>query len=379
MGIKPTKGQPGARLTSWLICGWLAMGLAACGGDNPVQVAPPQASLPAQATAAPPFPANDLRPSPTVTDAPARSIAALPTQPPPPIFPTSTLRPTQAAFDFTATAGLPPLQLTPTAIPTGQLAFVQAGNLWLIDDTGGNRRQLTDSGDIGADATIVWNNVRDRAVYISRLGDLWLLDLQGKRTLIFSPAKAARPAPAAKLSPAVTVAAATPPPNATPKPTTAPRPPLTVTGPVWSPDSRYLAFTYYAEENGPLTGGEIWLAELVGDRANVAKVSEGFGPNWSGDGRTLAFLSRAADKQGPARPTPNLTPPGTSLLPPATTRPAQAVTSEAEGGDLLNAATPPGPSVTGQPLTPGSTRPVTSAATPVTGATTPLSTTQPLL
>ena len=334
--------------------------LVGCSGDPTLPPAPPPASQPVNTTATPPFPANGQRPSPSPTAEVAQVRSSLPSPTPPALFPTATTGLTRPAYDFTATAGVPPLQLTPTAIPTGQLAFVQAGNLWLIDDTGGNRRQLTESGDIGSDAALVWNNIRDRVAYIARNGELWLLDLQGKRSLIFSPGRAARPAPAVKLpTPSIGTSPAT---NLTPRPTEAPKTGLVVTAPVWSPDGRYLAFSYYAQENGPLTGGEVWLTELSGDRLNLTKVGEGFGPNWSGDGRTLAFLSRVEARQGPARPTINATPPGTSLLPPAT-RPGQSLTEGDREAQALSSAattiTPPG--FVTSPITPRIT-PTTPAA-----------------
>lgn len=336
------------------VCGLLGLVLGACGSDPTQPASLPQATIaPGEfgPTATPPFPARQLSPSATATsNAPRVSGTSPPAPPPPPLFPTSTLAPVPTAFNFTATAAAPELQLTPGAAPTGQLAFVQAGNLWLIDDNGGNRRQLTESGDIGADSLLSWNLSRDRLAYLSQAGELWLLDLQGKRNLVFSPGRTSRSPGAVKLPPV------SPPANATPRP--APRAGLFLKDLKWSPDGRYLAFTYYAGEVGPVAGGEVWLADLVGDKVNLIRVGEGFGPDWSGDGRSLAYLSRGEIKQGSTRPTPGpaLTPPGTSLLPVTPTKSA-----EGQDGELAVAQNQ---SQTQTLTPPVSTPPVTKTAAP---------------
>ncbi|HEX2910296.1 MAG TPA: hypothetical protein VH186_05765 [Chloroflexia bacterium] len=307
----------------------LALTLAGCGSDNsrPSQANAVLPSSSSDATATPPFPAKGTNPTPTATnDVPV----AIDKSPVPALFPTRTPLPNRQVPDFTATAGVPPLNLTPTAFPTGQLAYVQAGNLWLIDDTGGNRRQITSSSDIAVDSFMSWNNSRDRLVYISRSGDLYTVDLQGKRTLIFSPGRTAKLAGSVKLPPPPT------PPSAGDGVATraaASGSGLRLGETVWSMDGRYVAFTYYSGDSGPLASGEVWMAEFVGDKVNVVRVGEGFSPSWSPDGRTLAFLSRGEVKQGAPRPSPLLTPQGTPLLPPT-----KAGSSERNA--LQNAGTP---------------------------------------
>ncbi len=355
------------RLNGLIAIGLLAGLLASCGQDTPV---PPLSSdsRPSNSTPAAPFPAKGGNPTATIrpTDDSARVFEATP--PAPALFPTITPRPNQPVANFTVTAGLPAPQLTPTAIPTGQLAYVQAGNLWLIDDTGGNRRQLTESSDIGADSILVWNNTRDRLAYISRAGELWLLDLQGKRSLIFSPGRTARLAAPAKLP--TTPQPATPP-GATPRPPENTRSGPLVSAPVWSPDGRNLAFSYYAAESGPLASGEIWQAEIISDKAVLNRVGEGFGPTWSGDGRSLAFLSRAEVKQGQPRPTVDNTPQGTSLLPqPVATR---AGSQQNDLPEELNALTPTLPGPTTLPTGP-TTRPPTPTAFVIYPGGTPVNT-----
>ena len=302
-----------AQLGIIVISGWLSLALLACGQDEPAR---PPAQVPLTLatgnTAAPPFPAKGVT-SPAATSRPRPtddSAQVLPNTAPP-LFPTSTPKPTPAGFDYTATSGVGDPQLTPTAIPTGQLAFVQAGNLWLIDDTGGNRQQLTTSNDVDANNPIVWNTTRDQVVYIGHTGELWTVDLQGKRTLIFSPGKTAKLSAAVKLPPTPTVANNQP--GNTPKPATKGQ--TVVDAPVWSADGRYIAFTYYATDTGLLSSGEVWLADLANSKVSLTRLGEGFGPNWSNDSQTLAFLSRGEAKVGTPRPTVDSTPRGTSLLP----------------------------------------------------------------
>ncbi len=334
-------------LAVWLLASVL---LTACGEES----RPPARAnieLPGDATATPPFPARGGPPTPTATS----STALIGNNSPPPLFPTSTPPPqANPTTDFGATAGAASevARLTPTAIPTGQLAYIQAGNLWLIDDTGSNRRQLTESNDIGSDAVLSWNLLRDRLVYISRAGEMWALDLQGKRTLVFSPGRSAKVPTAVKLPPLPTAPIQTPE-NGTPRPAATPTPTRSgpvVSGAVWSADGRYVAFNYYAAESGTLASGEVWLADLLTDKIALTRIGEGFGPSWSPDSRTLGFLSRGEPRSGPPAPSPNLTPRGTSLLPP----------TRASNADPLagpEAAVTPGITPTAFIIRPGSTLP----------------------
>jgi hypothetical protein len=300
----------------------LSLILAACGEENsPVAQAPAPAPNNAGTTPTPPFPG--IRQDPTVT--PTReSVALVPLETPgPALFPSPTRAalppaPTRANGEPTPTVVDPAIaRLTPTAIPTGQLAYIQAGNLWLIDDTGGNRRQLTTTGDLNA-AGLAWSPLRDKLVYISRNGELALVDLSGKRTVLFTPGRSAQLSPPVKLELPTTPGA-----SPTPKPAATG---LRLEKPVWSMDGRYIAFTYYQAETGALASGEVWLADVLTDKIAVSKVGNGFAPSWSGDGRSLAFVSRGEVKQGAPRPTaqPRPTgfpdtglPQGTPLLPPS--------------------------------------------------------------
>lgn len=344
-------------LALWLVANLLL----ACGNAPTLPPAPAPAELPSGVTPTPPFPAQAVTNAPTSTiDAPRVLEATAP--PPPPLFPTSTPPPTVRAYDYTATAGVPAPNLTPASFPTGQLAYLQAGNLWLIDDTGGNRRQLTESGDIGGDSFVSWNNNRERMAYISTGGELWVVDLQGKRTQVFNPARQNRPG-VVPLPPLPTALPPPTPDGATPRPVSPPRsarPGLQISNPLWSPDGRYLTFGFFLGEAGPLASGEVWLADLLTDKIALSRVGEGFGPGWGADGRSLAFLSRGEVKTGAPRPSPNLTPPGTSLLPP--TRAAQSSDAEFE----TQATAQPTP--TSFVVRPGSS--IAPAATPVPGRTT---------
>ncbi len=353
------RNQLGLALIVWLLT---ALVLSGC-GDEPRPPVRSQVDLPGDPTATPPFPARGGPTTPTPTSDAARAFDS-----PPPLFPTNTPLPSSRPVDATATAGFLETNLTPTAVPTGQLAYVQAGNLWLIDDTGSNRRQLTDSADIGSDSVLSWSLARDRLVYVSRAAELWTVDLQGKRTLVFSATRSARLSAPAKLPPLPTVPqpeTTTPRPNP-PTPTAAPvRSGLQISSPVWSPDGRYVAFNFYAGESGLLAGSEVWIADLLTEKIILKKVGDGFGPGWSPDSRTLAYLSRGETRAGAPRPTINLTPPGTSLLP--VTR-----GSNAEAAQPPAATTPPGPSPAA--LTPS---PSQVAASPTSFIIRPGSTLQP--
>jgi Tol biopolymer transport system component len=344
--------------------------LVAC-GDEPPPPAQVHVDLPGDATATPPFPARAATATPTVTSDAARAFTS-----PPPLFPTNTVPPTPRLPDFTATASVPDANLTPTAVPTGQLAYIQAGNLWVIDDTGSNRRQLTDSADISSDAPLAWDLTNDKLVYVSRAGELWSVDLQGKRTLVFSPARSAKLGTSAKLPPLPTALPVTPD-AVTPRPATNSAPVKNgpqVSGLAWSPDGRYVAFNFYAGESGLLASSEVWVADLLTDKAALTRIGEGFGPTWAPDSRTLAYLSRGEVRNGPARPTPEQTPQGTAPLTPTRTGNAQSL-SEVDAPTTPPAVTPSPtsfilrPGATGTP-SPGDNGGVLGGSTPA-GTPTP--------
>jgi dipeptidyl aminopeptidase/acylaminoacyl peptidase len=312
----------------------LALIMGACGSEQPTITIPPATNAPTvQTTTVPLTRAPTITPAPTATsDIPL--VFNSPAPSPPPIFPTTTPAPTDKGPNFTATDAVPDLNLTP--IPnaaTGQLAFVQAGNLWLIDNTGANRLQLTDTGDVAADSLIVWTPSFDRLVYLARTGELWTVDTTGQRSLVFAPGKTAKLGNPANLPPLPTQPAGG-------NPATANKPPInpaivagkTITDLSWSPDGHFLTFTYYNGELGPLASGEVWVAEIISGKAALTRVSEGFSPTWGPDSHSLAFITRASVKQGvPAQSSPNPgaspgsnpgvnpTPVGTSLLPPTVT------------------------------------------------------------
>ncbi len=97
---------------------------------------------------------------------------------------------------------------------------------------------------------MVWNPARDRVVYIARNGELWSLDLQGKRLNVFAPVRSARLAAPVRLPPLPA-----PPPGSLPEGTALRYPQtrggLQVSPPVWSPDGRYIAFSFFIGDNGP--------------------------------------------------------------------------------------------------------------------------------
>lgn len=362
---------PGKKPGLGLVAVWLLLALAtgACGTE-------PTAILPTPTTG-PVFPGNPTPPpaAPTITPAPTATsdvarVFDTPAPTPPPIFPTHTPAPPLKGPNFTATAAVPDLNLTPVAaVPSGQLAFVQAGNLWLIDSSGANRKQLTDSGDVASDSLISWTANFDRLVYLGRAGELWTVDLLGKRTLVFAPGKTARLGNSANLPLLPTQAAGGEAANPNRSPVNpAVQPGKSLTDVSWSQDGRYLAFTYYSGEVGPLASGEVWLAEINGEAVGLTRVGEGFSPTWSPDSRTLAFVTRGSVKQGaPARPPGTGTgsfPVGTSLLPPTV---SFTRSSQSRDGLLQEQPTTPKPGQPEAATTPGIT--VTPGAT-TAGATT---------
>lgn len=340
----------------------LALILGACGSEQPTVTIPPVTDAPtAPTTIVPPTRAPTITPAPTATSDVPRVFNS-PAPSPPPIFPTTTPAPTVKGPNFTATAAVPDLNLTPVpSAATGQLAFVQAGNLWLIDNTGANRLQLTDTGDVAADTLIVWTPSFDRLVYLARTGELWTVDTTGQRSLVFAPGKTAKLGNPATLPPLPTQPAGG-------NPATANKPPVnpaiqagkTITDLSWSPDGHFLTFTYYNGELGPLASGEVWVAEIISGKAALTRVAEGFSPTWGPDSHSLAFITRANVKQGvPAsnNPTPavNPTPVGTSLLPPTVTF---TKSSQGQPGILQLQQTTPNPG-----STPGTTPGPAGAAT----------------
>lgn len=364
----------------------LALALGACGTEPTSTLAPPTSSPVLQSssspTLAPTLPLRTVTRVPTATSDVARVFDS-PAPTPPPIFPTSTLAPTLKGPNFTATAVVPDLNLTPVAkIQTGQLAFVQAGNLWLIDNSGTNRKQLTDSGDIAGDTVIEWTATSDRMVYLARSGELWMVDMQGRRSLVFAPGKTAKLGNSANLPPLPTQTAGGSSTNSNQTPVNpAIQPGKSLDGLIWSRDGRFLAFTYYSGEIGPLASGEVWLAEIIADKAALTRVGEGFSPTWSPDGRTLAFATRGSVKKGAPAATPTLAPGsgtgtgtgtvavpvGTSLLPQSPTI-IFTRSSESQNRQLQQQVTPnPGQTTSIIPgLTPGATTTAgsRSAATP---------------
>jgi hypothetical protein len=334
----------------------LSLVLSACGAEPTATLAPatPAPVLQVNPAETLPVTGRTVTAAPTVTSDVAR-VFDPPTPTPPPLFPTNTALPASSAPNFTATAAVPDLNLTPVAtMPTGQLAFVQAGNLWLIDNTGANRKQLTESGDIATDSLIEWTPNFDRVTYLARNGELWMVDTLGKRSLVFSPGKTARLGNAANLPLLPTLPAGG---NAT-NPNRAPvnpaiQPGRFLTDLNWSRDGRYLSFTYYSGEVGPLASGEVWLAEIIGDKAGLTRVGEGFSPTWSPDSRTLAFVTRGSVKQGlPPAPAATPVPVGTSLLPPTV---SFTRASEGQNGLLQEQQTTPGPGQTTPAVTSGTT------------------------
>lgn len=375
---------------------WLGLVLGACGAEPTANNTPPQTTPAAQVT-------PTRTPAPTITSAPTPTsdvarVFDSPAPTPPPIFPTSTPAPTVKGPNFTATAAVPDLNLTPVAnVPNGQLAFVQAGNLWLIDSGGGSRKQLTDSGDIPADALIEWTPTADKMVYISQTGELWLVDLEGRRSSIFTPGKTAQLGVPAQLPPLPTQPAGSSGTSKNPL-NPAAQPGKTLTDVHWSLDGRFLAFTYYNGEAGPLTSGEVWVAEIIADKAALTRVGEGFSPTWSPDGRTLAFITRGTVRTAPPPTVPSnssrLTPAGTSLLPPTVvlTKSSEddrnSILQEQPGtpnpDQPLNGLTPtptptsfiirPGQTI-GQPTTPSSGKPTTPGGLGATPAAATIRTT----
>jgi Tol biopolymer transport system component len=169
-------------------------------------------------------------------------------------------------------------QIQPTLLANAQMGYLQAGDLWVSDERGGNRRQLTQSGTITADK-VYWSPLRDKVAVMDLRDGLALFDLAGRKLSLY------RPDP---LSQTLNIAA-------------------------WSPDGRYLAFDMIVANrpsNGNLpqslaTDGEIYLIDTQLPVANSPRLdgtsqqippqrlASGFGFAWSPDGRQLAYATHA--------------------------------------------------------------------------------------
>jgi len=167
-------------------------------------------------------------------------------------------------------------QIQPVLLANTQVGYLQAGDLWVSDERGGNRRQLTQSGAITADK-VYWSPLRDTVAVMDLRDGLVLFDLMGRKLSLY------RPDP---LSQTLNTAA-------------------------WSPDGRYLAFDMITRQsNGNLpqslaTNGEIYLIDTQLSGVNSARLNgssqqippqrlaSGFGFAWSPDGRQLAYATHA--------------------------------------------------------------------------------------
>lgn len=311
--------KPFALTTNSLVIGLLLLLLitASCGAPSPQPISTGPATISAPTpTFTPPFRALANEPSPTAT---VEQVALIPTSTPPPATrtagkttPTATAAPTVLPYTPLPTFGVyyyptPDVTYSPVLSNGTQIAYVQDGNLWAIDDDGANPRRLTTSGDIITNGVLapelVWNNLGDRVAYVSKNNELVIVATQpgaGAPLILKSSAENMIPAQ-----------------------------------PVWSPDGRSLAFTIRPKELAPYVAGEIWVADFQGAKPTLQKLANGFTPAWSPDGKYLAYLSRVgeSDAAAVATPTPAFaipTPAGTSLLPPtAPATPAPAAGSNA--------------------------------------------------
>lgn len=371
-GRQTAKFQPRKLLPVPAVFLLLVLLVTACGSeptDTPLPATLAPTTVPN--TTVPPTRAPTRTPAPTATSDVARVFSS-PAPTPPPLFPTATAAPTVKEPNFTATAAAPDLNLTPAPnAATGQLAFVQAGNLWLIDNTGASRLQLTNAGDIAGDSLIAWTPTFDRVVYQARTGELFTVDTTGERNLVFAPGKTAKLGNPATLPPLPTAPPGVP---ATASPNRAPvnpfvQPGKNITNLGWSPDGHFLIFTYFNGDLGPQTSGEVWVAEIISGKAALTRVAEGFSPTWGADSHSLAFVTRPGTKQGvpvqsvPNNPGVNPTPVGTSLLPPTV-----VFTRSSDGRDGIFQAQQTTPNPNAAATTPGLTP--NTGTTPTARATT---------
>ncbi|NWJ96055.1 MAG: PD40 domain-containing protein [Chloroflexi bacterium] len=300
MGLRTNKLQIKPTGRAALLFWGLILLLAACGTPSPVPTGSLNPIALPTPTLTPPFralPDNPATPTerfalvPTPTSLPTRRPTSLPT-------PTPTI-----GFNYIAlpTFGLPlaspGLSVGPTLTSGSQIAYVQEGNLWTIDESGLNPHRLTEEGNISSPTTaapdLVWTNTGDRVAYINTKNELVIVTLgpEAQPPFFFKPTL----------------------------------PNLSPVQPAWSPDGRSLAFTLKPMDLAATFGGEVWIVELQGTTPLLQKVGDGFGSAWSSDGRFLAYLTRTGEKESrtPLTPEPTSfvgpTPAGTPLLPPTLT------------------------------------------------------------
>jgi hypothetical protein len=163
-----------------------------------------------------------------------------------------------------------------TVLANAQVAYLQAGDLWVADDKGGNRRQITRGASLTADK-IFWSPTRDKVVVFEKRDGITMYEITGQRTTLFRP------------DPLV----------------------HTINNAGWSPDGRYLAFDMIvASRNStaaqPLslyTDGDIYVVDTQRQPQGVAdnsattmiaqRVAGGFNFAWSPDSKQLAYATRA--------------------------------------------------------------------------------------
>ncbi len=163
-----------------------------------------------------------------------------------------------------------------TVLANAQVAYLQAGDLWVADDKGGNRRQLTRGANLTSDK-IYWSPTHDKVAVFEKRDGITLYELTGQRTTLFRP------------DPLV----------------------HTLNNAGWSPDGRYLAFDMIvASRSGnttqPIslyTDGDIYVVDTQSPQQSASaggpspayaqRVAGGFNFAWSPDGKQLAYATRA--------------------------------------------------------------------------------------
>lgn|GEM_PF-1886607 len=166
-----------------------------------------------------------------------------------------------------------------TILANAQVSFLQGGNLWVSDDKGGNRRQLTQTSNITSDK-VFWSPSHDKVAIFDKREGILVFELNGRRTSAF------RPDPSYQL----------------------------LNSAAWSPDGRYLGFDLIAfsrdASSSPnyslATDGEIYVIDTQQNTPQGSytgsfserpvlpqRLASGFNFVWSPDGKQIAYATRA--------------------------------------------------------------------------------------